>query len=117
MCEENVDEDDDIPVDIEEFLRFVDIDPSTANFFEELAKEQNNLAGFDLFEEQPNFYHKSSGLKLWWRIGDGLLYSNQPITLNFFRNIVNQCIISLGRRTRRYIITHHLYEDWYNAIM
>lgn len=53
----------------------------------------------------PNFYHKSSNTKLWWKLGDGMIYSNKMIVPKQISAIMNKCILSLGRRSYKYLVT------------
>lgn len=63
-------------------------------------------------EETPNFVHKPTGLKLWWKLGDDVIYSNMPIRYRNLSNIVNQCVASLGRMTEKFIVR---YQYWGEA--
>jgi hypothetical protein len=54
---------------------------------------------------KANFHHKPTDVKLWWKLGDGMIYSNKTIKPRQISNIMNQCILSLGRRSARYLNT------------
>ena len=117
---EPADECDDTDVNIDDFIRCVDADSVVQGIispFDLFDFEDELYLTPDMFDSQPNFHHKQSDLKLWWRFGDDNVYSNIYVTFKKFSVIVNQCIYSLGRKTRKYAITHHSLEDWENAVM
>lgn len=60
-------------------------------------------------EPTPNFVHKPTNLKLWWKLGDDLVYASVPVKYRNLSNIVNQCIVSLGRMTETFIVR---YQHW-----
>lgn len=82
--------------------------------FEESSDEQaseespmiynEEALSFDEFVGRPNFVHKPSGCKIWWAMDQHLIMSNMEIKYRWFINVINQCVTSLGRRTKEFFV-------------
>jgi hypothetical protein len=100
--EEFIEDDDEYEVDPEilnEFSAFIPFDPhfmGNESLFNGILEDED--------DEEPNFHHKPSDLKLWWRLDEENLYSNQKLKYRSFSRIITQCIASIGRRTNQFFI-------------